>query len=180
MTDQQTIEIPFSRGRIFKTLAGALVFVLIGIWILAFQPSVGNSLFNSSLVKYGVAVVSILFFGYGLYLTAKMLADKRPALVVDRDGIRDNSNAIAVGLIPWTDVIGVSMISVMGQRFIVVSVTNPEHYISRQRNFLKRKSMQVNMRNYGSPITISTNTLKCDANELVRTIKKKLAEKAVA
>lgn len=174
MTEKETIEIAFSKGRITKMLIGFLVFVLLGLWLIIYQPSISNTVFNSPIIKYGVAAAAILFFGFTLVYSVIKLVDKKPGLVIDKDGIFDNSTATAVGLIPWNDIKGVSTVKVMKQEFVVISVNNPDHYISKQKNVLKRKSMEYNRNNYGSPITISANVLNCDASELVEIIEKEL------
>jgi hypothetical protein len=54
----------------------------------------------------------------------------------------------------------------MNQKFLMIFVTNPDKYISRQTNVLKRKTAEINYKSYGSPISLSTNTLKCNFDEL--------------
>jgi len=176
MTEIQKIEIAVSKGKMTKMLIGSIAFVLIGLWLLIYQPTIGNPLFDNVFVKYGTAIVSILFFGYTMLYSLKKLADQKPGVVVDNTGIFDNSIAVSVGFIPWTDIKQIARVKVMNQQFVIVGVSNPEHYIGKQANLLKRKSMEYNYKNYGSPLAISANGLKCDLNELVQILEAKLME----
>ena len=159
-----------------KMLIGSIAFVLIGLWLLIYQPSIGNPIFDNMLVKYGAAIASILFFGYTMLYSLKKLVDKKPGIVIDHTVIFYNSTAFSVGLSPWADIKQISRIKVMKQEFVIIGVSNPEHYISKQPNFLKRKSMEYNYRNYGSPLAVSANGLKCDVNELVGIFEKRLLD----
>ena len=55
-------------------------------------------------------------------------------------------------------------------------VNNPEQYISRQTNVIKRKAMQINFKRFGSPISISANGLQCKFEDLQNIFEKKFAE----
>jgi hypothetical protein len=167
-------EIAMSKSKMTKMLTGSIAFVLIGLWLLIFQPTIGNPLFDNVIVKYGIAIAAILFFGYTLFFSIKKLADKKPGIVIDDSGIYDNSSAVSVGLIPWTDIRQISTVTVMRQEFVIIGVSNPEHYINKQPNFLKRKGMQYNYKNYGSPIAISANGLKCNVKDLVRLLEERI------
>jgi hypothetical protein len=179
MIEPGKIEIPFSKSRMTKMLIGSVAFVLIGLWLLIYQLSISNPASNNPIIKYGVAIASILFFGFTMIYSLSKLADKKPGIVFDKEGILDNSTAIAVGLIPWRDIEGVSTVKVMKQEFVIIIVNNTEHYIGKKKNFLRRKSLEYNYKNYGSPVAISANGLKCEVNELVEIIQERLARKSV-
>ncbi|NJM80956.1 MAG: hypothetical protein HC854_17510 [Flavobacterium sp.] len=48
----------------------------------------------------------------------------------------------------------------------MIITKNPEAYISRQKGVLKRKTMQLNYKSYGSPICISANALQTNFDSL--------------
>ena len=52
----------------------------------------------------------------------------------------------------------------------MVVVNNPENYIERQTNSIKRSAVTINFKSYGSPVSISANALKCNFSELERII----------
>jgi hypothetical protein len=65
---------------------------------------------------------------------------------------------------------------VVNQTFINLIVKNPQAYIDRQTNTIKRILMQKNYDSYGTVIAISTNGLQIDYQELKETLDKKFLE----
>ncbi len=99
----------------------------------------------------------------------KKLFDKRIGLIVDRDGITDNTNAASVGLINWTDITGIKTEQIMSTKFLLIYTSNPDKYLERVKG-LKRKLMQGNMKMYGTPLSIPSNTLKYNFDKLEKLI----------
>ncbi|AYL96825.1 STM3941 family protein [Mucilaginibacter celer] len=159
MTAHPPIQIPLNKTKITKGLLGSVAFVAISAWILIKQPHIGNPMFDNVLVKYGVTSLGIVFFGFTAFFFLKKMGDKKPGLVIDDEGIFDNTGATSVGLIPWQDISGVGISSLMNQQFLIIGVKNPEQYIEAQTNLLRKKSFGFNYKNYGSPIAISANTI---------------------
>ena len=115
-------------------------------------------------------LTKLLFFsvGYGL-LGLRQIVKNRPGLVIDKTGFTDYSTGLAAGHIPWSDVRVIRIVSPPGhkQRLIAIILKDPHVYIERQPNALKRKAMTLNLRNYGSPIQLSDNSLQCTFDELL-------------
>jgi hypothetical protein len=65
----------------------------------------------------------------------------------------------------------------MNQRFLMFIVKNPQGYIDRETNLIKRKAMQMNFNSYGSPISISANALDTDFDRLHELLNSKFDEK---
>ena len=176
MTDTNKIEIPLSKSKLLKNLLGAIVFVVAGLWILIYQPETSNGLFNNPVLKYGAAIAAVLFGALGVIYFSKKLSDKKAGLIIDDKGVTDNASAVAAGFIPWSDIHHIETAKVMKQEFLMLIVKNPGDYLSRQTNMLKRKSMEMNFKHYGSPITISSHGLKGDLGELKNILESKLTE----
>lgn len=169
------IEIALSKTKLTKLLVFSIIFLIAGLWLIISNPQISNPVFNHPITKaiggYGGAIMGL----WGIYFFAKKLIDKRPGLVISDEGIYDNASAFHFGLIPWADIsqiyeqtVQVSMAS--KQRFITIGLINPDKYISRETNFLKRKLLMANAKSYGSPIHISTNGLKTEHNELMNLV----------
>lgn len=165
-----------NKGKLRKQLVLSLVFVALGIWILLYRPEVSNGLFNRPVVKYGVAILCMLFFGAAVIFFLRKLGDKRPAILLTSEGLVDHSNAVSVGLIPWKDVAGVEQLRVLRQEFLIIKVVNPQDYLAKPMNYFKRASLQYNFRHYGSPLAITANTLRVSLPDLQSMIEMKLAE----
>ena len=92
--------------------------------------------------------------------------DRSPALIISSLGVTDNSSAVCAGFIPWDDIIGIKDYQMLNQVFINIIVRNPQEYIARQSNTLKRLTAQANYSSFGVAIGISCNALRCSHYEL--------------
>jgi hypothetical protein len=160
------IEIPLSKTKMALILAGAALFVVLGVWFVN-NP---YQLHRNHILIMAVGIASIVVFGVVALFIVSKLFDARPGFIIDDDGITDNSSMFAVGFVPWEDVLGFKIESVASQKFIMVLVNDPDGYIHRQPNALARQTASANYRMYGSPIAISTNALKTKFDEFYRLI----------
>ena len=170
------MEILFSKKKLAKHLVVSLLFMAGGIWMLITQPQTDNPVFNNPLLKNGAAILGILFGPVGAYIFIKKLRDKKPGLIIDDTGITDNSSAVAAGLILWKDIIEIRQTKLFRQKLLMLVLKNPEDYINRQTNAMKRKGMKSNLETFGSPVGISTNALDCKYDELKNILERKLVE----
>jgi hypothetical protein len=166
------IEIPLSKGKLILAFIGSIVFVALGIWLSLSPPQFENGFFSQPAFIVASGIAAILFFGLCAFLILKKLRDNRAGLVIDKTGITDNASGISAGHIPWTDITEIKMARVLNQKFVMVIVRNPDEYINRQGNKLKRKAAEFNFKSYGSPISISANSLKYDFEELQKVLLK--------
>lgn len=160
------LAIPLSKIKITLLLLGSVAFVAGGLWLWTHAEVV---LHRSPLYVKGVAVAAVGFFGLcGVFAVFKLF-DSAPGLIIDSEGIFDNSSAIAAGRIPWSDISGFVVRTVERQRILTIEVRDPEKYVLRA-HILKRPFVAWNSSHFGGPIQISANTLKMNFDELVRTL----------
>ncbi|TCZ70441.1 STM3941 family protein [Flaviaesturariibacter aridisoli] len=176
MNPTERIEIPHSKGKLVKLLLLSLAFVAAGAWLLLSRPESDRSIFNDPAARSVAGGLSILFFGWSGFFFARKLSDKRPAFIIDRNGIEDNSSAFPNGFVPWTDIAGYSTVRVMNQQFLIISVHNPEQYLARQTSFLGKQGARQNYKRYGSPLALSSNALPYNLHELESLLRLKRAE----
>jgi hypothetical protein len=174
ITPTPKIEIPISKEKIIKLLMGSLMFVAIGLWFVIGKPTINNAIFSNPTVVFGMGIVSIVFSCVSIFIMLKKLKDTTPGLVIDDTGVTDNSSAVSAGYIPWADITAIKTTQVFTQKFIMIIVKNPEDYINRQTSALKRENMKMNFKSYGSPISITASTLKCNFNELENILRERL------
>ena len=166
MTTTEQIEIPLSKGKLTIILIGSIAFVAIGLWFVISPPFIQNGLFGNPTLIFVAGITSILFFGFCAFTIFKKLQDNKSGLIIDKTGITDNASGISAGHIPWSDIKAITTSQVLDQKFLMILVNNPNDYIRRQTNVIKRKVAEMNYKSYGSPISISANSLKCDFYEL--------------
>ena len=171
MTEQ--IEIPLSKNKLTLMLICSLIFISLGLWFVIKPPTISNPIIGNPTLILTVGIAAILFFGLCALFIAKKLPDKTPGLIINNQGVTDNSSGVSVGLIPWDDIKEINVTNVANQKFLMLVVKNPDEYINRQKGFIKKKAMQMNYKSYGSPISISANGLKCNFNELFRILQNK-------
>lgn len=168
------IEISLSKNKLFLGIGGSILFVILGMWLFAnsteFQDNSIRLMRNPMVIK-SVGIVGMLFFGAtGIYGIRKFF-DKKVGLIIDEYGITDNSNASSIGLIEWNDISEIITEQVMSTKFLLIKVENPEKYIEKAKGEMKARLMKTNMKMYGTPLSITSNTLKYDFNELEKLIK---------
>lgn len=126
-----------------------------------------------ALIVMIVSFASIGFFGLcGIYGLIKLF-DNKPGLIINEQGILDNSSAVSGNLIKWEDITGFEIEQVKSTKFLLIFVKNPEFYLERV-NMFKRFWMSSNEKFYGTPLSISSNSLKCNFDELITIIGQKL------
>jgi hypothetical protein len=172
---KQSIAIPLNKNKLILLLSGSIIFIAMGIWFVVAPPSVSNPVLGNPVLIFCVGIVSIIFIGFGAVLFVKKLSDRSPGLIINDQGITDNSGGTSVGFIPWTEIVKIVQTTIANQKFLILFVQEPEKYIQKEKGF-KKKFMQMNYNSYGSPVTISTNALGYNADELYRIIVKKFNE----
>lgn len=169
------IEIPLSRTKILLLLFGGFVFVIIGT-LLIINPNefVSPVMRSPEFIRIG-GIAGVLFFGSGSIYVIWKLFDNQIGLSVDDHGIYDNTNASSIGLIKWTDITKIKTEQVASTKFLLIYIKNPNDYITKIKGF-KRKLLEANNRMYGTPLSISSISLKYDFNDLERLINEKFGE----
>lgn len=173
---EQQIQIPLSKSKIIVMLLGALMFVAIGLWLIISPPSIENSFWGYPIKTAIAGYASVIFFGLCSFFFIRKLFDTKTGLIIDSNGITDNSSGLSVGYIPWSDIEQISVVEIHKQKLILLHVKNPQQYIDKQTSFLKRKSMELNNKMYQTPLSISTNGLKISFDKLFALITKRFEE----
>lgn len=169
---KNTIEIPLSKAKLLFAIGGSIGFVILGFQLFAKSEFASENVVFSKIV----GAASILFFGGVLIYGIRKMFDKRAGLIIDEQGITDHSNATSIGLINWSDITAINTRQVMSTKFLLINVQNPEAYIEKAKTGMQRKLMQVNMKTYGTPISITSNTLSYDFNKLEEILRERFAE----
>ena len=157
----EAISIYTSNTKTFLMLLCSIGFVAIGIWILRIPKTV----IYESIFANIIGLSSIVFFGLCGLCFASILFDRQPRLILDSTGIIDRSSTVSSGRILWSDIKSIDVTQVQDQRFLTFYVTNPQRYLQRG-GFLKRQMKALNYKYYGSPVHITSNSLKISFGEL--------------
>ena len=116
-----------SRWKYVLLLIGSIGFVVGGIWMLMRGKPFGWA--------------AIVFFGSGIPIFVWQLADSRPRLLIDEQGVLDRT--LGVGRIAWSDIRAAYVRSIYGNDFICLELKNPEKY-SHKLSKVKRAMAAAN------------------------------------
>ena len=131
------------KGLAVYVLGGA-TFVALGLWLFVNADQMWRR--RSPLVAKTVAVVCIGFFGLIAVKAGAKLFDPSPGLVIDPEGVVDNSSGIAAGRIPWSNIKRIRTTTSQEQRFLTIEVHR------------------------GTPVHILPDTLRIDFDDLVKVL----------
>jgi hypothetical protein len=118
-----------------------------------------------------LGAVSAGFFGLctGLLLV-RLLADRRPALVLSAEGLTDNSSSFPAGFIAWRDIEDVRA----NPRWVALQLRDESRMLARQPAW-RRKLMRWNARRFGGDVLINTGGLLVQPEDLLRLINERLS-----
>ena len=170
--EENTITIKLSKKKLFLLIIACIAFITTCVWLWIIADS--QNRFTPIFVKL-VSIVGVLFFGIILPFLILKLFDNKPGLIINSTGIQDNSSAMGMKFIQWNEIIKIDIAQVQTTRFILIFITNPEEIIEKG-NSIQKKLMRMNHKTYGTPISISSNSLKCNFDELLTIISQKLKE----
>lgn len=164
------IIIPLSKKKATIALVGSVLFVVAGYLMTINPENFISPICRSPEIIRVTGIVGVAFFGLCLIFIARKLFDNKPGLIIDEYGITDNTNATSVGLVEWGDITGIVTKKVMSNKFLILQTNNPAKYIDRAKNVITKQAMNINYKTYDSPLSIISNSLKIDFDDLEKLI----------
>jgi len=160
--------VDLDQGKIIVGIFCAFLFVGLGFWIVSWDNASIQALRginNDPLFVRSVGVAAILIALAFLLFGIRNLLNRKPGLVLSSAGFTDNSSTYAAGFIPWSEIRGLRVYKILGQRCLIIHLISPEKYIIRGGP-LRRMLMHANASICESPIVISSSTLEIEFDEL--------------
>lgn len=172
----EKIEFKASRKKTFFIFILGMAFLILSSLLIATPYTFRFFLMNDIFIIRTIGVVGFLFFCTVLFtLCKKFIFDKKTGIIIDEEGILDNSSYVAVGLIKWSDIKSIRKSNVSSTEFLLIDINNPDEYINRKKG-LKKILLKMNYKSYGTPISISSNFVECDFHKLETVIKELLSK----
>ncbi|VAW74802.1 hypothetical protein MNBD_GAMMA12-3278 [hydrothermal vent metagenome] len=171
MKNRDEVIVPLSRFKLFLLLIVVAIFTAASIWVLSLDPEriKSSPKFNNLQFIYGIAYVCISLCSLiGVYVVKKMF-DSKPGLIINSEGITDNSSGVAAGLIPWSEIIGYKEHEIHSTKFLVIQVREPEKYAARG-SIIQRALNKGTMKMVGSPISIASTSLRIKHTKLLELV----------
>jgi len=166
----ERLEIYSSKKKSFLLLIGSLLFIIGGIWIFINAENLTSFRSRNPIFLKGIGIISVLFFGFGVYVSIKQLITNQLLLVIDKAGINVNPRKSTSKSIEWKNVDGFSELKIQSQKFVIIQVNNSDFWIENESNQMRKKLMKFNLNNYGSPFNLSANSMQINYAELMRVL----------
>ena len=140
-----------------------------------------GALYAAHDLKYGEGRFVFIFIGVFALLTtffcllsySFLTRESFKAIYISDEGINDISTGNRIGTILWKDVDNIKImddLSNLKRKYIVLKVKNPNEYIDREPTRSKKRSLELKLQYYGSPICISDRALDCTFKELEKAV----------
>jgi hypothetical protein len=165
-------EIPLSKKKVGLLTLGGLLFVLLGLVMIFVLSDFRWSLFD--IIFKAIGLLGFAFGAVAVHIGLKKLLDKKPGLIIDEQGITDNSSGSSLGFIPWHEIVAIRRTTVMDIPMLLIELKHPNEFIDKAKGLIKT-SLSYNHEMYGTPLAIAGNTLKCDFNTLTTLLEDSLA-----
>jgi hypothetical protein len=159
----EPLVIPVAKGSLARFFVISVLGVA-GFAYLLFGRTADSSV--PALLLRGLSAAGILFCAISGVFAARRLFDPTPGLVLDAEGLIDHSSVIGAGRVRWDEITEIRVTKSGPQRFLTVVVDDPRKFIDRGGS-LRRKVYEANHRKAGSPVNVTTRTLRIPFEELV-------------
>lgn len=162
----ERIEIYTSKKKSVLLLIGSIVFVALGVWLLLEADNLTGWRARSPMFTRGIGIASILFFGLGIFVGIRRLIKSEIALIIDPLGLNVNPRKSLTEFIKWDEILGFEEIKIQSTRIVIIGVEKPEVWVEKEPSAFRKKMMQFNVNNYGSPFNIAAAGLDISPDEL--------------
>lgn len=157
------IKIELSKGKILLVLLGGISLVAVAFWLWNYSEI--QQKVDPLLVKI-IAVIGMLFFSICSFFGTIKLFDTKPGMIVNSRGFVNNSLVLDGQFVEWTHVHSFQIIEIKQTKILLVFIDNPEEIIDKS-NIWNKFWLRQNLKWYGTPINVTSNTLKCNFEEML-------------
>ncbi|HET8948280.1 MAG TPA: STM3941 family protein [Candidatus Polarisedimenticolia bacterium] len=148
------------RRKLILVLLGAAGFVAVSAWLLTLHVG-----WMAGARVVPAAIAGIGFFGLVFLYCVYRLVRWRPALIIDADGIVEQSSLISVGRLRWEEVDCVVPYVFRGQPMLGIVPRDPQAVMARA-GWIGRMAMKANGPLGCAPINVAQVTLPGTTEEL--------------
>jgi hypothetical protein len=153
------------KSRIFILGLLSFFFVALGVLFLYIASIADGDVW----VLRVVGIISILFFGFGLLYCVYSFLSNKPALIINDEGIHDNSSFLAAGMVKWEEILDFQWVHLQRQVFLGLITHDPLLIINRTKGF-KKVLNKINRRFMGTQVNIPVRVLACSPDQIIHEI----------
>lgn len=158
-----SILIPISKAKIKTLVAVHFIIAIVsagGLYYFSKKQDENQLAFQIAAIVMGLIFLIIAS------THARKLKERNAGILMDVNGIHDNTSAIGVGLVDWKDIKDISRPANQKDKTVVVQVKNPDKYIKTAKNGAVKRLLEQNIKLYDSPIVLNAKFLSLSFEEL--------------
>ncbi|WP_430814895.1 STM3941 family protein [Carboxylicivirga sp. RSCT41] len=167
--DQQQTIIPTSKRASILGVSGFGIFSLFSLEYILTATSHKLAIFGIplSIIFYICGITLIIISGPFFIVFLRKLFNSKPGLIINGEGIIDNTGFSEFGLVKWSDIAEIKIATNSFTKTIILIVKNPDTYIERLSNPFLKALVRFNNRRYGYLISIGEHALNCHTEDLL-------------
>ena len=172
----KTVEIPIKKTKIILYIFVSIFFTVLSTLFIIYPDTFVSPFVRDPILIFIAGLVCTPICIVFTFYIVKKLFQTTMGLIINEEGIYDNSAGIPAGMIFWKDIKYIENYKISSQKIIRIIVKNPNDYIERQTSYFKRKLFAINQKHYGSPIQLSEKVLAINFDELYELLQSKFSE----
>ncbi len=173
--EEKVIAIPLSRIKLAALVVTSVIFISLGTGLCYLIPSLAPI---KAFLAISFGAVNVVIGAVMLSYFGKMFLDFSPGLLISSEGIVDNTTPVAAGKVPWDEITRITVRRVESPIdsesfaplfFLAVHVRHPHRYLENG-NALERMLRRQNHQWFGTPVRLTSMTLKIKFDELTKVV----------
>lgn len=131
----EKVEIYSSKKKSLLLLFASLLFVIGGLYMFL-NPSSHSA--SSPLFIKTIGIVTVLFFGLGIYVSIRQLLSNQLLIIINNEGINVNPQKSQKEFIEWKNINGFSELKIQSQKFVIININNSDYWIEKEENRIRK------------------------------------------
>jgi hypothetical protein len=170
--NRKEIKIGVSKRKALFQILIVVGLLTISVWGLT-KTIVMPTGFDRSFLLTGISFLTIVF-GLSCISGFRKIMDNELGLIINDSGIQINIGPNRGEFVRWSEITDFKIHGqYQGNLFLLLFVKNPEKYL-KDTTGLKRLQVLLNNKSHKTPVSITTNWLKCSIEELTEIIDEKI------
>ena len=152
---------------------GCIAFTILGVWLLTIDDT--TTIYSPWKLRFAGVLTIIFFGGGGLFMAYK----KIKLLINHKKEIEFTDRGISIWgaeEILWNEIADFSLIRFKGNRLITIQMKDPEKVIANESSWIKRKTMEYNLKTINALYSFPAYMLDGRAEEALTLCKLNLAK----
>ncbi|RBA27740.1 STM3941 family protein [Flavobacterium tibetense] len=167
---KKNIEIKLDKKKILKSLFYINIFFLTCFLFVLTPQTFTSVICRNKHIIFTIGILGIILALIYLYPLFSKLFKNKAGLIINENGIFNNTEYLNLGFIKWSDVISVKTKTCGKGKYLLLELENEDEYMKRLDNCIFKFYAKFNKVQYGTIVHITHSTLDCSFEDLERLI----------